>query len=79
MTKGDEGKLTDYVVGGAAVLLLAYEAWTLLNKKKGDTISESVWRATSRRPLVPFAFGMLMGHFFFNKVEEKVAEVVENA
>ena len=77
MKEGDEGKLTDLVVGGVTVVLLAYEAWTLLNKKQGDTISESVWRA-SRRPLVPFAFGMLMGHFFFNKVEEKVAEVVEN-
>lgn len=30
------------------------------------TISEIVWAASSR-PMVPFLFGLLMGHFFWQK------------
>ena len=44
--------------------MLVYEGITLFNKVDGDTISEIIW-ALSKRPLVPFAFGMLMGHFFW--------------
>jgi len=45
--------------------LLVYEAITILNQVPGDTISEIVWRETSKRPLIPFIFGLLMGHFFW--------------
>ncbi len=44
--------------------MLGYEAAALLNHKTGDTISEIFW-ALSRRPLVPFLFGVLCGHFFW--------------
>ncbi len=53
------------LVGG----LLVYEFATLANKRPGDTISEIVWDATAHRPLVPFAFGLLMGHFFWQRVD----------
>lgn len=56
------------LVGG----LLAYEAVTLANKHEGDTISEIIWDVTARRPLVPFALGLLMGHFFWQRSEKKV-------
>lgn len=56
--------LTDKVVVGAIALLLIYEGWTLINGVRGDTISETVWRA-SQRPLVPFLVGLLCGHFFW--------------
>lgn len=54
---------TDAVVMGALVLLLVWEGWTLFNKREGDTISESMWRAIVRQPLVAFLLGMLMGHW----------------
>ena len=48
--------------------LCAYELYTLANKCPGDTISEIVWTATHRRPIVPFAAGVLCGHFFWQRV-----------
>lgn len=54
------------LVGGA----LAYEAWAIANKHRGDTISEIVWDATTQRPLIPFALGMLAGHFFWQRVPD---------
>jgi hypothetical protein len=50
--------------------LLVYEAVTLANKCKGDTISEIIWATTTKRPLLPFAFGCLMGHFFWQRVDD---------
>lgn len=46
--------------------LFIYEAIALTNKRPGDTISELMW-AAARRPLVPFALGFLMGHFFWQR------------
>lgn len=66
---------TDKVVAGATVGLLLYEGWTLINKRKGDTISESIWGSMKRHPLVPFGFGMLMGHFFWQKAENVVEKM----
>lgn len=60
-------KTTDKVLLVTVGALLAYEAWTLCNKEPNDTISESVWDVTKHRPIVPFAAGMLAGHFFFSK------------
>jgi hypothetical protein len=53
------GKAWLGIIGGG----LAYEAWALANKAKDDTLSEEFWRAAYRRPLIPFLFGMLAGHF----------------
>lgn len=46
--------------------MLVYEAYALTNRVSGDTISEIIWDL-SKRPLVPFAFGLLMGHFFWQQ------------
>lgn len=53
-----------YVLVAGVVLLFVYEFWAAASAKRGDTISEIVWRASSR-PILPFAFGVLMGHFFW--------------
>lgn len=58
------------LVGG----LVVYEIVTLRNKCDGDTISEIVWAATAKRPIVPFAAGVLCGHFFWQRAEERPAE-----
>jgi hypothetical protein len=44
--------------------LFVYEGIALY-RAKGDTISEIMWAATAKRPLIPFLMGMLMGHFFW--------------
>ncbi len=61
---------TDKVVSGAAVALLAYEVWTLINKTPNDTISERIWNVSMHRPLVPFAAGLLCGHFFWQAAKD---------
>lgn len=58
-------KLFVALVGG----LVVYELAALANKYEGDTISEILWTVTARRPLVPFACGLLMGHFFWQRAE----------
>jgi hypothetical protein len=47
------------------VLILIYEVYAIVNKNDGDTISEMIWEVSVKRPLIPFAFGFLMGHFFW--------------
>ena len=44
--------------------LVIYEVVALFNKQPGDTISEIHWRL-AKNPIVPFAFGLLMGHLFW--------------
>ena len=55
------------LVGG----LLVYEFVALRNECEGDTISEIVWTAASERPVVPFAAGVLCGHFFWQRAGER--------
>lgn len=46
--------------------LIVYEFVTLYwTKKPDDHITAIIRDRLSRRPLVPFLFGFLMGHFFF--------------
>lgn len=52
---------------GLVGALVVYELVTLSNEHPGDTISEIMWEATARRPLVPFAAGLLCGHFFWQQ------------
>jgi hypothetical protein len=48
----------------AVVMLFVYEFWSAWNHTPGDTISEIVWKF-AKHPILPFAFGVLMGHFFW--------------
>lgn len=57
MTRTDKA----WVVGVGG--LLAYEAYTLFNGTPGDTLSESMWEVSAKRPLVPLALGLVTGHF----------------
>lgn len=51
--------------------LLVYEAIALANDCEGDTVSEIVWAAVARRPIVPFAAGVLCGHLFWQERRER--------
>lgn len=57
------------LVGG----LLAYEVYALADECDGDTISEIMWATTAKRPILPFAMGVLMGHFFWQRVDSPPA------
>ena len=53
-------RLAGPLYGLGIAVILAYEAWTLINSDPHDTLSESVWRL-SVRPLVPWLFGVASG------------------
>ena len=53
-----------WVILGALLVLGIYEVYALA-KNQGLTISEITWRLAYRHPLLPFAFGLLAGHFFW--------------
>lgn len=53
------------LVGGLCV----YEVVALGDQCEGDTISEIMWATATKRPILPFAFGVLMGHFFWQRLE----------
>ena len=57
-----------WILGIIVLELFIYEAYALIDTKPGDTTSEIVW-AMSRRPLVPFLFGLLMGHLFWQRLD----------
>ena len=48
--------------------LLVYEAWAVFNREVGDTISEIIW-GLAKRPIVPFVFGLVMGHLFWQRCQ----------
>lgn len=52
-------------------LLLGYEGLALGNATPGDTISEVIWELSDRWPVVPLAFGLLMGHFFWPRRQDR--------
>lgn len=54
-----------WVLTGLILALLLYELVALSTKTPGATISEIVWNATHRRPILPFAVGLLCGHLFW--------------
>lgn len=49
------------VVASLFTGILAFETWTIGNRREGDTISEVVWEITDQRPLLPFAVGIGTG------------------
>ena len=59
-------KAPEWIFWALVAGLFIFEAWALRSPAQGDTISEIIWRL-SNRPLIPFALGFLMGHFFFVK------------
>jgi hypothetical protein len=50
-----------WLVGG----LVAYELLALVNNRKHETISSIIRRYTTDRPMLPFAGGLLCGHFWW--------------
>lgn len=47
-----------------AAFLILWDVWLYVTEPDGNTISEALlW--VSRYPIVPFAFGVLCGHWFW--------------
>jgi hypothetical protein len=49
------------------LLGIALEIYALASGVPGRTLSELVWSITKDYPLLALAFGLLMGHFFWQR------------
>lgn len=56
--------------------LAAYELVALFNDREDDTISEIVWGVSDRHVFLPFAAGVVCGHFFWPRTLAPKAVVV---
>ncbi len=52
--------LTGWKWGFFCLAMAAFEAWTLVNQYREDTISEAIW-ILARRPITVLLFGLAMG------------------
>ena len=57
--------ITKTICIGVAVLLICYDVIPFLAPERGDTISEVIAKWGLKFFSLPFAFGVLVGHFFF--------------
>lgn len=58
--------ITIIVIVSVTLLILAYDVFALRKSEKTEyTISYVIAQTSLRNPIIPFAFGVLMGHFFF--------------
>lgn len=63
-------KVTISILIAVALLLIGWDIYVAVNKDEGDTISE-IFLWVSRHPIVPCAFGVLMGHLFWPQYRSK--------
>jgi hypothetical protein len=56
---------TFIVLSSLAVVAAAWECWTILNNKNGDTFSATIRKLGEGQPFLVFAFGLTMGHLFW--------------
>lgn len=49
----------------SVVLLVGWDIFVAVKPPSGDTISEIIRQTAGKHPIIPFAFGVLIGHFFW--------------
>ena len=52
---------------GWVIAGLMIEGFALASRTPGATLSEHVWAVTTNYPLLPLGFGILCGHFFWQR------------
>lgn len=65
MTLRTTAQLTAAVLVACVLLLVVFDLYMAANNVPGDTISEVVRSWAARHPVIPFAAGVVMGHFFW--------------
>lgn len=56
--------MTGIVIIAVTILVLVWDLYLYFDKTEGNTISQTVVKWSGKHPFVPFALGVLMGHFF---------------
>lgn len=58
-------EMTTIIIIAATVILIGYDVFAFIFAGADATISVVIWEASKDFPMVPFGFGVLMGHFFW--------------
>jgi hypothetical protein len=58
---------TVWVIGLVAGIIIVFDV-CMAKRGKGDTISDVILGNSLRYPVIPFLFGVLMGHLFWPQV-----------
>lgn len=59
------GDSVPWILLGVTTAVIVWDILLATMPPKGDTISETIQRFGHKHPIIPFAFGVLMGHFFW--------------
>jgi hypothetical protein len=60
--------LTIVFIIAVTLVILAYDVYALYRSKKTEyTISYIIAKASLKNPIIPFVFGVLMGHWFWGQ------------
>lgn len=51
------------------LLLVGYDAWACQKRDERETISGMITHSSQKYLLIPFIFGLLVGHFFWSQHE----------
>lgn len=46
------------------IALILYDIYAAVDGEEGNTITQVIQKYSLKYPVIPFAFGFLMGHFF---------------
>lgn len=63
----DNKSMVVWILLAITLCLIGYDAYLCANREENDTISEVITNSSKRYLLVPFLFGLLMGHFFWSQ------------
>jgi hypothetical protein len=64
-------KVTVILIFAAIIVLVGWDIYAAANAHKGDTISEIVFAASLKRPMIPFTVGFICGHLFWPQSKPK--------
>ena len=56
---------TGLVLVGLLAAVGVWDVWLATNAKKGDTISEVTTTFAHKHPMLPFALGVVIGHWLW--------------
>lgn len=59
-------KLTICFIIACVFIIIAYDIWAVYSGGVDGTISSVIFDYSREFPLIPFAFGVLAGHLWFN-------------
>lgn len=56
--------MTEIVIAVAVPLILIWDMWLYADKHPGNSITQVVIKRSKEYPIIAFALGFLMGHFY---------------